>query len=358
MFACLAVCFADWPAYHGGYDLAGRADADFPARPIERWKFKADSEVLLAPVAGGEKIFIISGKGTLYALDIKGSVQWKRPPLGEEKFSGAPAYADGMLALVSRAGSVYLFDAETGEQKWKYAIENEIVQSPPNWYRNDGRLQLAVMTAPTGTAYCFDPEKGRLIRKLDETTRTDGSIATAPGLLVFGNCDSALYVFSAETGEKKGNVQIGSNGQVPAAPAVSGVLAFAGTYGEGLACVDLETMKIKWQNRDCEESIAVTPAVDESNVLFASESGTVYCADRQSGTTRWKFETNGMPAGVIVLKDKVAVTAEGRIFMLNLSDGNNLWSKEIGDEASSPSYAYGMLVVGSDDGYVRAFGGE
>ena len=43
--------------------------------------------------------------------------------------------------------------------------------------------------------------------------------------------------------------------------------------------------------------------------------------------------------------------------MINLSDGKELWSYEIGSSiTSSPAVAAGKVVIGSDDGYIYAFG--
>ena len=45
--------------------------------------------------------------------------------------------------------------------------------------------------------------------------------------------------------------------------------------------------------------------------------------------------------------------------MIRLSDGTEVWSYEIGQAVtSSPAVVEGMVVVGSDDGYVYAFRGE
>jgi outer membrane protein assembly factor BamB len=41
-----------------------------------------------------------------------------------------------------------------------------------------------------------------------------------------------------------------------------------------------------------------------------------------------------------------------------LETGDLLWSKEVSDEISSPAIVDGMIVVGSDDGTVTAFGAE
>jgi len=52
----------------------------------------------------------------------------------------------------------------------------------------------------------------------------------------------------------------------------------------------------------------------------------------------------------------VVGSEDGRLYLLRLSDGKQVWSYEIGQPVtSSPAVANGMVVVGSDDGYVYAF---
>jgi cobaltochelatase CobN len=42
--------------------------------------------------------------------------------------------------------------------------------------------------------------------------------------------------------------------------------------------------------------------------------------------------------------------------MIKLSDGSKVWSYEIGQPVtSSPAISKGMVIVGSDDGYLYAF---
>ncbi|MCK4958132.1 MAG: PQQ-binding-like beta-propeller repeat protein, partial [Planctomycetes bacterium] len=46
----------------------------------------------------------------------------------------------------------------------------------------------------------------------------------------------------------------------------------------------------------------------------------------------------------------------GRLYLLRLVDGEKLWSFDIGESiVSSPAVVDGVVVIGSDDGYVYAF---
>jgi len=62
----------------------------------------------------------------------------------------------------------------------------------------------------------------------------------------------------------------------------------------------------------------------------------------------------------VICGDKVVVGSEdGRLYTIRLSDGEQVWSYEIGQPiTSSAAVAKGMVVVGCDDGRVYAFGAK
>jgi outer membrane protein assembly factor BamB len=60
---------------------------------------------------------------------------------------------------------------------------------------------------------------------------------------------------------------------------------------------------------------------------------------------------------VIVGDLVVAATMDGRLVLLGLVDGRERWTYEIGGAiAGSPAVAGGLVIVGSDDGSLYAFG--
>ena len=67
------------------------------------------------------------------------------------------------------------------------------------------------------------------------------------------------------------------------------------------------------------------------------------------------FRSDSSP---VVCGDKVVVGSDdGRLYLVSLSDGKELWSYEIGQPIDgSPAVADGKIVIGSDDGSVYCFG--
>jgi outer membrane protein assembly factor BamB len=50
---------------------------------------------------------------------------------------------------------------------------------------------------------------------------------------------------------------------------------------------------------------------------------------------------------------------DGRLYLVNMADGNEIWSTDIGEGLTgSPAVANGMIVIGCEDGCVYAFAGQ
>ena len=58
----------------------------------------------------------------------------------------------------------------------------------------------------------------------------------------------------------------------------------------------------------------------------------------------------------MIAADKVVLSADGVLYLLRLDTGEKIWSYEVSDEATSPAIIRGMIVVGSEDGTITAFG--
>jgi len=77
-------------------------------------------------------------------------------------------------------------------------------------------------------------------------------------------------------------------------------------------------------------------------------------------TTRYIWPSIGRKLSSFVLKRRHKVvfgSGDGRLYVLSLDDGSELWSYEIGRSLfSSPAVADGVILIGSNDGSLYAFG--
>ena len=106
-----------------------------------------------------------------------------------------------------------------------------------------------------------------------------------------------------------------------------------------------------------------TPALYEDIVIAASDGGTVYAVDRQTGAVRWTFELPPPTWQSAVVVDGVLVQGdcEGGLHAYDLSDTTaappELWSVDLdGCIESTPALWHGRLFVGTRGGQFYAIG--
>ena len=65
-----------------------------------------------------------------------------------------------------------------------------------------------------------------------------------------------------------------------------------------------------------------------------------------------------MDSSPVIVGDKVVVGSDdGRLYVVSLKSGKEIWNYEIGQPVgSSPAVVDGRIIVGSDDGSVYCFG--
>ena len=376
--------FGAWPTYHGNVSLSGISECELPEKPELLWRYNAGGEVYNTPVSDGERIYFSAKKGQVVALDLNGSNVWKKTftrinDAGQEiavRFEASLVCDEGFVFAGSTRGTLYALDAKTGAEKWKYETGGIIAASPNliESERNDAKAQhekrcsasassrlkypaIVVLDQSAGALHCIDVLTGKLRWKSEEVERCDGAPGVGVGRIVFGSCLAALHVYSLEGLHLK-DIEVGGDGQIAGGVAVDGRQAFAGARAGGMLCFDLEKGTVLWSSNESKEQTFSTPAVTDDRVVYSSNDGFVYAAHRTDGALVWKFDTGGLPYSSIISADKVVVSADGILFLLNLTDGAKLWAKEISDDITSPAIIDGMVVVGTDDGTVTAFGSK
>jgi len=346
----------DWPTYHGGFTLDGLAAGKVPDVPERVWRYTAGNRVEVTPVSAQGKIFFTSAKGGLHALDFAGHELWKRD-FGKDNTFSSPALAtDGLVVAGTHNGVLLALDAATGRDRWKYDLGGTVQGTPNRVELPGGKPGVVAISQGDGCIHGIDLETGKGVWKTDAVERCDGSAGVGSGRLVMGSCASALHVFSLEKAAKISDIPLGGDCQVAGGVALSGTMAYAGSRGGKFFAVDTEGVRIVWTNSDCQREAFTTPAVTPERVIFGADDGKVYGLNREKGTKAWEFDTGSNPKSPVAAGDRVAVTSGGVLFLLDPATGKKIWSESVGDEITSPSIVGGMILVGSDDGTVSAYG--
>jgi outer membrane protein assembly factor BamB len=367
MLAWCAVAYGEWPTYHGDSGLRGVSDAQLPDALELVWRSEAGAAVYNTPVSDGERIFFSAKKGQVIALDLQGSLVWKRSftrsnDAGETvpaRFEAPLACAGGMVLAATARGTLHALDGKTGQVRWSYASGGTLLGSPNGMQYTNARPSglVIVLDQSEGSLHGLRLNDGKRMWKTEGVERCDGSPGIGDGTAVFGSCLAALHVYSTEGTHLK-DIEVGGDGQIAGGVAVDGKLAFAGTRDGSLVCADLEVGDIVWSSDESEDQSFSTPAVTGGRVVYTSDNGFVYAVGRKEGKLLWQFDTGGIPTSPVIAGGKVVLSADGILYLLNLKDGRMVWSKEISDEITSPALVGGLIVTGADDGTVTAWGAK
>lgn len=324
-----------------------------PEKPELLWKYNLGSEPSGAPSANSNLIITATIDGKLIALTRDGKLKWTRHIEGES-FQASPSITDTHAIIGSADGTLYALDLEKGKTAWTYSTD-QIIQSRAVSTQSG---LTAVISQPTGSIYLINSQNGKLEWKSKPTNRCDGSPTAHKEMIIFGNCDAAIHVFSMKTRKKIHSIGLGPDGQVAGGVAIRGNRAAVGTHGGDVVYADIQAGKVIWTFSESEASTHATPAIDSKNVIAASDSGTVYCLDTASGALKWEVETDGTPTAPLLVDSRVIIGSDGTLYIFSLDSGKMLWSYEISDEITSPVLTGNMIIAAADDGTISAFGAK
>lgn len=356
-----------WSTYHGDVNLAGVTAAVLPETPARLWRFQTTAPILYGPVASENLLHFTTSRGEVVAVDFSGKKAWSKQ-LTRTSINDAaeqPARIDGPVSCFestvlvgTMAGTVYAFDAATGDEKWQRDIESAVLGAvtylPASESRPEARVY--VIGQEDGRLHCLAFDDGTPLWKSEPIDRCDGSPAAGGDFIAFGSCASALHVVDAKDGAILKNVTIGKDSQIAGGVALRGDSVFSGSHSGHVIHADLASGEIVWKNDDSVAEVFTTPAVSEEYVIYGSMDDFLYCLDRATGEQRWKVDTGGLPTSPVIARDKVVFSSDGVLYMLSLDTGDQLWSYEVSDEITAPSIIDNMIVVGGRDGSVSAFG--
>ncbi len=346
---------ADWPSHRGNPQQLGVAAGSLRAKPTLAWKFKTDSEVLASPVVHDGTVYVGSTDNVFYAIDLAtGEERWRHAT--DDMIEGPALVRDGAVYFGSTDFFLYALDAKTGERRWRYET-NEKIAGAPNWFRTAAGKTHIVVGSYDASVYCLDT-KGQEVWTYVTGDRVNGTPAIANGEVVFGGCDAALHLVSAETGKGVAKVELERDHHIAGSAALADDRAFFGHYGNQFVCVDLESGEDVWSYPSPRDAFFSSPSIGEDRVVFGGRDRKLHCVGRADGKPLWAFKTRRRVDGSpVICGDKVVFgSGDGRLYLLGLEKGDELWRYELGRSlVSSPAVAGGMIVIGSTDHHVYAF---
>src|SRR2546423_9886791 len=110
---------ADWMMFRGNPALTGVAAGNLPDKLSLLWSFKTGGPVKSSAAVVGGRVFIGSGDGLVYALELaSGKKVWTAKAGGP--VDSSPLVLEGKVFFGSTDASLYAIEAASGKPLWKY----------------------------------------------------------------------------------------------------------------------------------------------------------------------------------------------------------------------------------------------
>ncbi|MEA1985720.1 MAG: cobaltochelatase subunit CobN [Euryarchaeota archaeon] len=375
---------ADYPMFGLDPGRTGNASGDAPLANMRLW------ETHLSPNGGGyigggasvlgDRVYVSNWPDMdsenseilgLYSLDKSdGSIIWNNS-LGGNGGVSTPAVAGDRVFAGSvgpygapgpddpTTGDLYCINTTNGITLW-----NKPIESNPGWFGAasspliyDGAVY--VVSSSDGKLHAFDFDGN----KLWDYAASGGSdifmSATTDGSRIFFGGGNAMNCVDIATQSEEWTFGVGS--QVSTTPTVEdGVVYFATGRGEKkLYAVDIATGNEIW-NRSLYGSLS-SPAISNGRIYIGDKDKRLNCINATDGSEIWNQTLEGACRSSPVVAGGMVYTAansvEGTIYCFDADDGTLKWSYDPGNyNMAQPSVSDGTLFVGSDTGYLYAFG--
>jgi outer membrane protein assembly factor BamB len=406
--AALAQGADPWPM--AGRNPAHQATIEGPDAPYRKaWSTEIEGGPVAGPVVAGDAVVVVAEESTLAVAPDTGERLWEWPrtpgPAGPAAISGdlvihasgtgpatalvarrlsdggevwrafagsaAPGgltVAGGSVFTGTRQGVVLAFDAETGEERWRFEADGAVETAPAV---SGGLVLVASQSLSTGraTVYALDAaagaESGPVWRFTPQPVPSafPSSVTAGDGVAFVGTSDGSAWGLDLESGAQRWSTEVRdvfSPRQVPAAMDGGVVIAdrshlyrfdASGEEQWVFRLADLREL-----SGDRTNSLAASsPAVSGGVVLIGDASGTLSAIDVETARRVWRKDLGPGPIGAVAAsEERVYVVSQGESGSLVAmeSDPDGVLLDEVSPTVLFPgrallNYALAFLGVGA-----------
>lgn len=343
-----------WPVFRGCLEGTGVIGGTLSVTPQQLWFIETQESIeATAAIAGGVVYFPTMG-GSCFALELDtGKQVWKFTNENKDPAKSSPCVTDQFVVYGDDVGTFRALDRKTGQLRWKFISEGEIISSP---VEVGGRILFGSYDE---TLYCLDAASGKEAWRV----RTRGPVHGTPSLVgqsvAIAGCDGFLRLISLADGKEVASLEIGGN--IASTPAVEQRHLFFGTMSNEVFAVNSETMTKVWRFESPKRKFPFysSPAVLGDLVVIGGRDKVVRALDKKSGEEKWAFSTGGrVDASPVIAGNTVYIgSCDGNMYGIDLPTGQKRWEYPTGSAIlASPAVANGRLAVGTQDGTMFCFG--
>jgi outer membrane protein assembly factor BamB len=319
-------------------DPANRATGSSgPTNLALKWKFETNGLVISSPTLVDGVAYVGSQDKNIYALDADtGNKIWNFAT--DFRVRSSPAVVDGKVYTGADDGNIYCLNAEDGTQLWKTPAGGITMLSGEE-YRQKAVPHIRSSPTVVGdmvyvgsldkNLYCLNANSGNVIWKFS----TLGAITSTPAVV-----DGAVYITSSNP-----------------SPSTNGTLFKLDAYDGSV----IWQLGIPYERNS--PDMHASPIVADDMVFIPADAKYYYCINATTSTIKWKYQCvlnqyiyEYQYGSMLYAENKVYVADQFFLSCLNATDGERIWRTWLAREIySSPSYAFGKVYVGTDEGTVH-----
>jgi len=305
------------------------------------------------PAAWSNGWIAATEEGGVVSLDNSGRVRWTHA-FSNASFVGSPVVAGTNTIVVGRDGRVTALHVATGELLWQVVVDGAY-RHGPLVLRCGDRGQVVLLSASDGVLHALDLQDGHERWRSEPTNRTDGSPGFDEQILAYGNCDSAVHIFSITNGAHLAQIPVGADEQMAGGVLVREGRVYGGTRSGALVCVDAESNNIVWHAKVSDGEAFNTPVTVRDLVIMGSRDGRIAAFAARDGVTRWQVSLSNAVKSLCVVDDAVFAMAGGSLVGLRATDGGMFMKLAVGDDVDGPVWNGRILAVAADGGNIIGF---
>ncbi len=346
----------NWQRHRGDQALKGVSNAKIGTKLKIDWEFKTGEFLKSSVVVSNGLAFVGADTGTIFAISVEdGKEKWNyKTNLG---IDAPPLVHNEIVFVGSTDGFLYALRAKDGKILWKYETNGEIMGAPNEAIRPKSKDSVIVVGSYDNFVHCVRAKTGKLIWKFETQNYVNGVPTIYENkYVVFGGCDSVLYVVGLEDGKLIRSVEV--EAPIAASVSISDGVGYVGNMDRAVMAFDIESGDIIWNYRHKNFPYFSSPAITQEKVLIGGRDKGLHCINRISGKQQWRFSARGrIDSSPVVAGDKVIFgSMDGKIYILSLQDGKEITSYEIGEAISStPAIINDRILVSCEDGNVYSF---
>ena len=306
----------DTSIYFGGFDdrfycldkLTGKKKWDYIlGESCENGDGDKIAGVISSPTIDGDKVYFGTVCGKVICLDAKrGQKNWQYTPNSASFNSPVMLYGNNLLT-VSYEEQLKCLDPSNGKVKWSVNCKGNVL-SPPAIEKG-----IAYLPYDKGIM-CYDIDKKTEINKgkiLNASLLLTGTPAVKDGKVYYGSIFSSFECYDAATGSKKWKGPF----MISSAPCVTSDSVYVGAIG-GLYCLSKDSGSTRWQF-ETEGIISGSPVACGERIFFGTSDGDFYCVS-PSGKVLFKYNAGSSINDTIICSNGLVyfTTEDGKLFCL------------------------------------------